>query len=994
MKERGLLSGWLLFFSLSACAQAFWSLEHYTTAEGLPHDMVTAIAKDEQGFMWIGTAQGVARFDGRRFSVFQPLFADSSIIFSPQATGLLALPGGELWISTRGGLYACNTAGRACRQLHIPEMEDATKDNDWASQLVLAGDDAWFLTAGHLGRLDTRQGKCRFFPLPQVQETFFTFTGLAAAANGRLWMVAGYQVFSFDPATGRFSRYPLPALAGEEGEAEAWSILVDGSNTVWCGTRDHGLFRLNPGEGQFEPHAGEGLFVRSLGQAGEELWLGGGGKGLYRLPRGSRNLESFSGIYPGGHNGSWANQFYCDSSLQLAWVGTQKGLEKIDLAHPHFQVQQLPLPASENFPAFVLNIIPDNRAGQAGHYWLKIIGQGLFRWSLADNRLERISGKAIGKANESLAQDGEGRVWINQYGKPKLMVYGPAAGYWLPPPVPEPFLDCSYVYADRRGDIWIGTFSNQVGKYQMESQSFQEVSFFNQLAGQAEETDIVAITEDAQGRVWVITDKSLYCIGPDGQATVQIDLSPLIPEGAFLLSILAASDGQLWLGTREGAFQLDANGKPIRQLYRAGGLPLAFVYQIVEDAQRQIWLGTPGGLYRTGTESGLCRKFDQKDGLLGDNAYFLSSGPPGFVFVGYPSAVNYIDTRRWPEIPVGASLAVAELRVLDQARAYEPGKELTLQPWENFFTIRPALLNYRNAASTTYQYRLKGFEEQWHELGAGGQITYTNLDGGRYTLEVKAAGSQNPGEEYFLSVPLRAIPPFHKTAWFPLLLALLLSAIAGAFWHNRRQQARQLQALRQRIARDLHDDVGSSLSSIRFFAEYIRQSLAGHSPEAAAHLERISQSAAHINENMREIIWALQARPDGLESLACKIREYGARLMESRNIQFSATVAPAFAKQKMDIHRQRNLYLICKEAFNNAAKYADCTKVEWEVDMQPGHRFTLLIRDDGKGFDPASVEPGNGLPSLHKRAAEMGGQMELSSAPGQGTILKLEWAGP
>lgn len=991
MKGIFLLIGLTLICCLQPAAQSFWSLEQYSTREGLPSEVVSSIVKDDDGFMWFGTGEGIVRFDGHHFEKLHTVLPDSGQIVPSQIFGLIAASTTKLWVSTRGGLFVCNTDNGRCERILLPGAADESVDNDWISPLVASGNYLWGLTARHLVRLHIQDQSTHLIPLPKPQPTFFTLSGISVDQSGQLWLAIDYDIFRYEPRSENFTPIPLQIPGLSSDGVEAWSVLADDKGKVWCGTRDHGLLLFDQSAEQFRPYVQDGLFVRSLHQIEDEIWLGGGSKGLYRLAPGSRQLRDLSDTYPLGHNDSWPNQIYYDTTLQLIWIATQKGLEKIDKRHLHFESSQLDIQPNNNYPPFVLNVLGDRFNPDPDNYWLKVIEKGLYYWSPGQDRLRPVPGLKLGKANECLVQDGRGRVWVNQYSDPKLQVYNPRTRELITPPVPEAYLSCSYLYADRQGDIWVGTFENRLGKYKVNSQSFEEIGFFKNLPDPGDETDIVAITEDSRGWIWTITDTALYRLGPSIQEVRTIDLSSFLAKGVYLLSLLASEDGNIWLGTREGAFELDSLGRPLRQFRATDPLPLSFVFQIVEDVRHQLWFGTSQGLYYTAAPSGALRKFDPQNGLLGNNAYFLAGDPGGNIFVGFPSAINYLDTRIWPLQPTTAPLRVTELRVLDQPRTYEAGKTLVLGPRENFFTMRLSLLNYRQPADTRYRYRLSGFEEQWHDLDHDDHITYTNLDGGHYSLEVKAVTEQDPGREYQLSLPLRVIPLFHKTIWFYLLILLLILSIIGAFWYTRQMEAHRLQLLRQRIARDLHDDVGSSLSSIRFFTEFIRQSLASGSPDAADHLDRIGTSATNVTENMREIVWALQARADGLDALVAKIREYGARLLESRNISFINEIDPAFVKMKMDIHRQRNLYLICKEAFNNAAKYARCNQVVWEIRVKAGREVSLLIKDNGRGFDPAAITPGTGLASLQKRAEEMNGSMEINTAPGKGVMIWVEW---
>lgn len=971
-------------------SQSLWSIEQYTTREGLPNDVITALTKDQEGFLWIGTNKGLVRFDGIHFVPYQPHFRDSIQFSNSQITGLFISDEANLWISSRGGLTLCNIYTHECQQIVLPEHLDASRDNDWVGGMVQSGPFAWGITSQHLIKLDLRDNKLEFFLLPRIQPTFFTFSGLAVDNRGIPWMTIDYEVFSFDPVTRDFRARALDANEKSQAKIEAWSIASDGAN-IWCGTREQGLFHFDSISDRFIPYTDTDFFVRCITRVNDEIWLGGGSSGLYRLTSGRIQPEDFSQIFPNGHNGSWANKIFYDSSLQLVWVGTQDGLEKIDLIDPHFSTWKIPVTIEQDFPPFVLNVIQDRSVSSNHEYWLKIIDKGLYHWSKSENQFYLIPGIQVGKSNECLIQDGLGRIWLNQYDTPKLQIYDPGHKRVVNPPVPKPYLDCSYLYNDSKGNVWIGTFDNKIGRYDPFHAVFQELVMFQDLISPDNETDIVCITEDTKGQIWVITEKELFRLSPDQSQVSLIDISGFIPEGTILLSLLGSSDGHMWLGTREGAFEMDIDGRLLRQFRSEDPVPLSYVFQMVEDLQNRLWFGTAHGLYCLSDRDNFLYRFDKQDGLLGDNAYFLSNDEEGNIYVGFPAAINSLNPSDWYASSGVVPLAITELRVLDQPRQLRTGEPLLLRPGENFFTVRFGLLKYRETTNDRYEYRLSGFEDQWHILDYRDHLTYTNLDEGRYDLELKATTYQGVNHQYRLTLAVQVIPPFYKTIWFRLLIAVILLSTIGAFWYNRYSQNQRLQALRSRIARDLHDEVGSSLSSIRFFSEYVLHLLDGNAPVADQHLRRIGQSASDITENIREIVWALQARSYDLQSLVLKIREYGSKLMESRHIQFSGEVDPAFMKLKMDIYRQRNLYLICKESFNNAAKYSGGTHIEWKIKVYQSKKCCLTIQDNGQGFDPTNITPGSGLINLKKRAEEMNAKFDLSSQVGKGVKIKVEW---
>jgi len=325
--------------------------------------------------------------------------------------------------------------------------------------------------------------------------------------------------------------------------------------------------------------------------------------------------------------------------------------------------------------------------------------------------------------------------------------------------------------------------------------------------------------------------------------------------------------------------------------------------------------------------------------------------------------------------------------VLNKPVPWRMGEPVVLQPGDNVVSFDFSAPSYTQPEKTVLAYKLEGFDPDWVETRQN-TITYTNLDGGKYTLLVKARNGDGFWSREVMRVPLRVIPPFRKTIWFRLLILALAGGVIGLIAWNRLEQRLQLEKIRRRIARDLHDDMGSTLSSIRFFSEVAQTQIETDQAQAKTLLQRIGQSAAALSEAMQDIVWAINARYDNLDDLAARMREFGLRIGEARGIRFRDEISSTFSLRHLRPDQRRNIYLIFKEALNNAAKYSECSEIRVRMELNRS-KLMLEIKDDGKGFDPDAVQPGNGLTNMRQRAAEIGGELDLKTSPGQGVQIEL-----
>jgi two-component sensor histidine kinase len=364
----------------------------------------------------------------------------------------------------------------------------------------------------------------------------------------------------------------------------------------------------------------------------------------------------------------------------------------------------------------------------------------------------------------------------------------------------------------------------------------------------------------------------------------------------------------------------------------------------------------------------------------------LSVLPNGDIIVGFQNAFNYFNPALLRRNSTPPPVVITSVKVLDKEQS--PGERLVLNPGENMLTVEFAALNFSQPERNLYAYKLEGFDRDWHYTDRP-VATYTNLDGGWHTLRLKASNNDGVWNETGATLEFQVIPPLYERWYFYLALILLGAGITYAIARYRYLQRQRLDDFRERLARDLHDEMGSTLSSIRFFSDFAQTQVAEAKPETVPVLQRISQSATALSESMQDIIWAMKTRHDHLEDIASRMTEFGLRLTEARGIRFKTHFDEHFPVKRLLPEQRRNLYLIYKEALNNAAKYAACTEVELALYAANGI-LTMEIKDNGQGFDPASKEAGNGLYNMRQRAAEIGGQLEIISTPGKGAKVEFK----
>lgn len=296
---------------------------------------------------------------------------------------------------------------------------------------------------------------------------------------------------------------------------------------------------------------------------------------------------------------------------------------------------------------------------------------------------------------------------------------------------------------------------------------------------------------------------------------------------------------------------------------------------------------------------------------------------------------------------------------------------------------------------------LEGFDKKWIDLNSENKVSFSNLEAGDYTFRVRATNKPGVWSKEMAFIQMNIIPPFWKRWWFFVLCAFFAAGVAYAIYRYRINELVKLQAIRNKIAQDLHDNVGSTLSSISVYSQvakiYKQQQKEQQLQDT---LEKISETSSEMISEMNDIVWAINPRNDQMDVMLQRMQSYAKPLLASKDIRLSFTYDPAVQLLNLEMTKRKNFYLIFKEAINNVLKYAQCKNLEVKI-SNTQHHIEMLVKDDGVGFDFASMKvkasqslSGNGLRNMQMRAKEMKGNLTINSSLGEGTTIKLRFPIP
>ncbi len=981
-------------------------IKSYTTADGLPSDRIPCILADSHGFLWFGTWDGLARFDGYGFRNFGA--ADGLPPGPVQA--LVESRDGTYWAGTTAGLARLDLSGgparpgASLRLLHVP---GGGPRDDVGALLEDRAAALWIGTGDGLWRLDTAApGAPRFEKVrlgsPNGRDA--AVNALHQDRDGTLW--AGAE-------DGLYRRAPdgtVERVAGPDGAPHSVRCLArDRGGALWIGTHEEGLFLVSPSAA---PELPRRAYSAANGLAGDHvtalletsdgtIWATCFG-GLSEIPADRSALRTYTIAEGLSGTGAWS---LAEDRAGNLWIGSDNtgvmrlargGFRRFDGRDglTSLRVGALFEDRDGEVCAFTRGQQPDQIAGGDG--FLECFDGRRFRTRRPPLPAGTLYGWGLSQVT---LQDHSGEWWVPTLSglfrfpatsfpgigsAPARRIYGRRDG----------LSDDRLVrlYEDRRGDLWIGLVGERgnLARWERRTDSIRTFS----AADGIPERQPLSFAEDREGAVWIgLLDGGLarYREG----AMTFFDSASGLPAGS-VRALLCDRDGRLWIATSRGGVARVDRPEEARPAFAAiglaQGLSSANTSSLAEDGLGRLYVGTERALDRLDPRTGDVEHFTTDDGLargvvetsLRDRAGNLWFGSPGGLSRLTPAA-----RARRPAAPVrilrvlanGVPQPLPEIgasAVSLPARAPEPTS----------VQIDFVALDFAPGGRPRYQYRVDGIDRDWSAPTAQSSVVYARLPAGRYRFRVRAVAGGDAPAPPEATVAFAVRPTFWKRPEVLAALSLGLLGVAFAFHRSRLKRVLAVERVRARVAKDLHDDVGSGLSEIAILSEVARQENGGGGAPAPA-LREIGDAARRLVDSMSDIVWSTDPRRDDVGSLLARVRHFAANTLESRGIAWTLDVPPEFETRTLDPETRRQVFLILKEALANVARHSGCRRAALRI--VPGPRDAWFeIEDDGAGFSPEAGTPaGNGLGNMRSRAAALGGELRLESVPSSGTRIRV-----
>lgn len=972
---------------------------------GLKHGIVSSLLEDKLGNIWFGTAGGVTRYDGRSFTSY----TQQEGLSSSDVRSMLQDKNGNIWFGTLGGGVS-KFDGQFFS--HFTD-KNGLGNNSIFSMLQDRLGNLWFATWG--GGVTKWDGQ--FFTIYTTKEGLSSnyVSSIVEDRHGNLWFGTAGGVSKFD---GSFTNFTEKEGLGNN---DVHCILEDKVGNLWFGT-ERGISKFdNRTFTNFTEKEGliNNRVFSILEDKSANIWFGTF-NGLSKYD--GHSFTNYTEKHGLGNNNIYA--MLEDKSGNI-WFGTAGGgVSKYNCqTFTHFTEEE----------GLCKNYVFSTMEDKAGNLWLGTWGGGCSKYD-GKNFTHFTDKEGLNHNNvTSICEDKSGNIWFATYhGVAKYNGHS-----FIQFTQKEGLInnDVLSILKDKAGNLWFGT-SGGVTKY--DGRSFKN---FTQREG-LNSNDVSCIMEDRSGNLWFGTSGGVTKY--DGHVFMHFtEKEGLSNPGIY--SMAEDKAGNIWLGTRGGGVA-KFDGKFISYFTEKEGLVNNFIGSILEDKSGNLWFGTRFGLSKLSgknlsilsekitagsiAETDLYFKnYSFGDGFLGigcnnnailqakDNTIWIGTNVGVTTFKPIEEKENIIPANiqitainlfnehiDWTKLNqkedssflLGNGVRVSNFHLDGLSKWYNLPEHLSLAYNNNFISFNFIGITMSQPQNVKYQYQLEGMDKNLSALTTQPSASYGNLSPGNYTFKVKAMNSEGYwSNEYKYTFTIR--PPWWKTWWFRIMAIVAVLAVVffiGRFAYSiqlRKQRVileKQLaiQYERQRISSDLHDDIGSTLSSINIYA-----GLAKTTKNNDSHLDSITQNISDAVNKLDDLVWSINPKYDSFTSMTNRLQSYAEPICHAKEINFQLQNNLSEVDVKLSAELKQNIYLTAKELVNNSIKHSGCKNIRVHFTLET-NRLLLSVNDDGEGFDETAIRKDrNGLNNIAKRVSVMKGilRTETNNGNGNGTRTSI-----
>ncbi|RXP61908.1 hypothetical protein EC396_03620 [Lutibacter sp. HS1-25] len=974
-------------------AQEFNAIENVTFDTKLQNHNITSIEQDGNGFLWIGTNFGLYRYDGYHFISYN-IYTKPSL--SNNNIRTLKIVDNELWVGTKGGITIINTNTKNAINYKKDTVNPQSIANNYVTKIFKGNQNSLWIGyatnkfSKYLGnhkfqnfKINNVSKLCQVNDIIEVSEDNLILDIIDG--NPQVKKIISIQIIGNQTIQKEIYTEDVNSTVIFKSGSNIYSLLKSKLYVYDAATKNfkyHSTFDKN-----ISSYSG-----LALSDNLSNIFIGTNLSSFYNFNLNDKNTISETFV---GKDNTLVNVFFIDKT-GLLWVATTDGLYKLKKKHLLFD-----------------------------HYLYKKNGLHTVKMR---SIIQDFSGSIYAVGNDSLyhynpiKKQFENKKWINKikttpyallaYDENNFLVGTQGNGlgiynkktniydsFYQANKLLPPNTHVLKIYKDLTNVLWLGTanglyyFNKATDKMYVVLGDENGISYLkNDII-----YDIVPFKND---QLWIGSSSGLYHIQINYNVNpISVKVSKIQNILHEIRSILTVKN-TLWLATQSnGVFKYKIDTKEIDKITEEDGLVNNTVYSVLPGAKNELWFGTLKGLSRYDTVNKQILNFFEYDGLAG-NEFNTSSQlktKNGILFFGGQNGISSIDPKTIEIKKTNFKLNITNISWYNSDKdstyfANIDNNNLTTLELPNsnaFVNFEFSLSDYFKPQNNTFKYRLIGLHDDWRMFNKTNILSYTNLPPGDYTLEVMAATNYCLWNEQIISLPIIVNQIFYKKWWFLMSLAVLLLLFLFLFRKYELYHLKELEKLRFRISRDLHDELGSTLTGIAIRSEIIKEKL--DSKEKDDFLSDIAKQSREAVDTLSDVVWAIDSRNNALVNLTDRMQDVLFLLLSPLNITFSFKTVDSQNSIYLNQDYRRHVFLIFKEAITNIIKHSNATHVN--VTIKKDKYFLILtIHDNGTKVIESNVTlNGNGIKNMKSRAEKIKGILNFSKKKGFTVELMFDY---
>ncbi|MBC7884930.1 MAG: hypothetical protein H7X99_05610 [Saprospiraceae bacterium] len=989
----------ILFLNVKSTAQNLPKASYITTEDGLGFRDVVALIPDNKGLIWIGTSQGVERYDGKGFTTFNN--KKSADIFFPgehvHHSGIIPMEESDLLVVADEKIYTIDLCTNNWKLMDLPdEMEGKVIQVFYSAEhtlYIIIKTDTEIMLAQYQNGI--------FKKLSKSQKAILNLNSIATDTIGNIWWSTPLDgIRKLNKEGVLHNTYKPDSINWYGSKLYSTPVFVDKQNRIFLFPKSvYQIWQFFPDENRIKiiaDNLNSPVYYGLEDQLGN-LWFAGKSQALRYsfLNRDTPVMTDFTEHISRGLNYTQINSI-CEDKSNILWISTNNGIIKLPLG------QQL----IDNY--LVLNdkewgnemrgIFETNDGSIYGY--CENGSPGLYKINIQTGLHEKVRIKYSGEQTFDILVNAKHFIYDKKNNKAYFLtdhLFSIDMDNYRTK-MEEDFSHITEKFSRNPivmlhdGGIIVGSTLSKITLYDWNGEKSRRLL---SILNQNDEILTSCFVEDKNGLIWVGTSNGIYIINRKGQIVRHLHTGsfPALNNNN-ILTLYEDNKDNIWAGTFGGGINLIKHyttyNIPILNipnyydhlsvdfLSKEHGLCNENVPCILQDDQGVMWMATYDGISSYAPRNKIFQTYNVSDGISNNEFNYTSAykDSKGMLWFGGLNGLNRINPKEAKlnsQTPAIFLLSFMKYnrqrqkqeRVLitenENAKAYE------ISPYDSWFQFDWSLPNYLRSDKNNYYIRMEGLDEAWIYNGNSSFIRYNNLPPGSYTLYVKGAdskGNRSPGQ---LSIPIKVLPFFYQTWWFNLLVSLgFILTIFLIYQYNLRKRM-EMERMRTQIASDLHDEVGSMLSGLAMQSELLQLSEGRNVHSGLVNISDISRT---IIGKMRDMVWSIDSRRDSVESLIDRMKEQIADLFQSKDISHSFEFGELPLKKQLSVNVRQQLFLIYNEAITNVIRHSDADNVHIRFGNFNG-KFELSVIDNGHSNGKINHSTGLGKTNMEMRAKKI-----------------------